>query len=517
MGRVRLAPTMTLPDVVDEAVRAAGGAWLAADGERAPLRELVDRADALAARLGAAGLVPGDPLGLLLPNGLRYAEAFLAAVRLGAVIVPLDEALPERGLDDAARTVPLAATLAEHPRPVRGSLAVTATGGGWHVPGQPDSAGAAAAPRPRRSDPAAVFFTSGTTGEPKPITLTHHQLVRPLIALQQLHASFFAGSPAEQVKRLTTVVRRHGTRLLGAAGRQTWLCTTPFRAMAGHQVFTGALLLGHNLVTSSAFHPRRTLELVDAHRVNVLAGTPAVLEVLLRVGDLSPYDLSSLLVIGVGGGPAAPGLVDRAGRRFGCTVTVGYGSTELGGGVLATRLQDSPQSRQHTVGHPFPGSDVRILDEYGAEMPPGRPGELVCRTDGQPDWLHTGDLALRDDDGTVTILGRKDDLVIRGGANIHPNEIERVVDEFPAVARSAAVGVPSHHDQQLWLFVVPAGGYDPSPEAVRAECRDVLAPGKQPDRVRVVDELPMTEHGEVCRHLLREQAGDHAGKETAQS
>jgi len=353
-----------------------------------------------------------------------------------------------------------------------------------------------------------VFFTSGTTGEPKPVVLTHHQLVRPVIGLQRLHAAFFSGSAPGAVRRLATVTRRHGRRLLGAAGRQTWLTTSPFRSMAGHQVLLGSLLLGHSLVTSRSFHPRRTLELVDEHGVNVLAVTPAVLELLLRV-PTSPFDLGSLLVIGVGGGPAAPDLVERARERFDCAVTIGYGSTELGGGVLATRLEDSLLAQAQTVGRPFPGAQVRIVDEHGDEVAAGTTGELVCRpgeATGEEPWLHTGDLGTRDADGNIRILGRKDDLVIRGGQNVHPLEVERVVEQLPGVTRCAVVGVPRRAEQQLWAFVTATHGQALDRDEIRGHCRAHLPPGKQPDHVRIVEDLPVTEQGEVRRRTLREQA-----------
>ncbi len=508
MRRVPVTPTMTLSEAFDAAIRAAGDARLAADCESVTLRELARRADALAGRLLGAGIQAGDHVGLLLPNGVRYVEAFFAVVRLGGVVVPLDSQLSARELEGIGQAVSLRATLAERPHSVPGCLDVTTAGTQWQVPGQPQPVTVPAARR-RRDDPAAVFFTSGTTGHPKPVALTHHQLVRSLVALQRLHASFFSGSPLEWAKRLTTATRRYGSRLLGAAGRQTWLTTSPFRSIAGHQVLGGSLLLGHNLVTSTSFHPRRTLEMVDAHHVNVLAVTPAALELLLRVDDLSPYDLSSLLVIGVGGGPAAPDLVRRGEERFGCAVTIGYGSTELGGGVLATRLEDSPRVQGETVGRPFPGAAVRIVAEDGTEVPPGQPGELVCQSPGPVDddgWVHTGDVAVRDEGGAVAVLGRKDDLVLRGGQNVHPLEVERVVEELPAVLRCGVVGVPSRGDQQLWAFVVPADGQQLSQQDVRRHCRAGLAPQKQPDRVRVVDALPATEQGEVRRHALREQA-----------
>lgn len=507
MRQVPLSSTRTLDEALSAAVTAAGSAALVADRRRATLAELDVAARRLAGRLAAAGVADGDAVALLLPNGVDYVQAFLAVVRLGGVVVPLDPDLPPEELARVAAAVPLRATLSERSRPDGGRLDVLVEAGSWQVPGAgPDDVAQVHGSRRTRSDLGAVFLTSGTTGDPKPVPLTHHELLRPLVALQRLHAAFFAGSPLDQVKRLATVAGRHGTKLLRASGRQTWLTTSAFRSMAGHQVLLGSLLLGHDLVTARSFSPRRTLELLDAHRVNVLAGTPAVLELLLRVDDLTPYDLSSLLVIGVGGGPASPDLVERGRARFRCAVTIGYGSTELGGGVLATRLDDSLDAQSRTVGRPFPGAEVRVVADDGQELPVGATGELLCRTAGDPDgpWLHTGDLAVLHSDGSVAVLGRKDDLVVRGGQNVHPAEVERVAGQLPGIAGCAAVGVPVRADQQLWLYV--AAGADVSADEVRRHCRQRLAPAKQPDRVRVVDELPVNEYGEVLRRMLRQQA-----------
>jgi acyl-CoA synthetase (AMP-forming)/AMP-acid ligase II len=505
---VTLRPSMTLAEAFDAALTGAGDTALTADGERAALRELDVRARALAARLYRNRVRAGDHVGVLLPNGIRYAEALLAVVRLGGVLVPLDPELPVSDLETLTRTLPLRATLSDHSLPASGRLDVIATqAGGWSgldaAPGTPPSGGFAAR---RREDPGAVFLTSGTTGHPKPVVLTHHQLVQPVIALGRLQRAFFSGTALERVRSLGTVGRRHGTRLLRAAGRQTWLTTSPFRSMAGHQVLMGALLLGHDLVTAPSFHPRRTLELLDEHRVNVLAGTPATLELLLRIKDFSPYDLSSLLIIGVGGGPAAPDLVERARERFGCAVTVGYGSTELGGGVLSTRLEDPLRAQAETVGRPFPGTEIRVVGEAGADAPAGAAGELLCRPPGASAWLRTGDLASLGPDGNVRILGRKDDLIVRGAQNVHPVEIERVVEELPSVGRCAVVAVPAHGDQQVWAFVTAADGQIPSAEEVHRHCRASLVPSKRPDRVRVLEGLPTNELGEVLKRELRDRA-----------
>ena len=509
MRQVPLRPSMTLPEAFATAVGTAGGTRLVADGEQLTLRELAGRAETLASGLARAGVRPGDHVGLLLPNGVGYAEAFFAVLVRGAVVVPLDPGLTDRELTDVREAVGIGALVSDRAgRPAaRGLVEVVAADGSWQVP----EVGPAASPGPARGrrDVAAVFLTSGTTGRPKPVPLTHHELVRPLIALQRLHAAFFSGSPVASARRVATVVARHGRRLLRAAGRQTWLTTSPFRSMAGHQVLAGSLLLGHHLVTSRTFTPRHTLELVDDHDVNVLAATPAVLELLLRVGDLAPYDLSSLLVIGVGGGPAAADLVERARRRFGCAVTIGYGSTELGGGVLATRLEDPPETQSSTVGRPFPGAAVRVVAEDGGEAPPGVPGELLARPAGAPEdapLLRTGDLAVRDEAGNVRILGRSDDLIVRAAQNVHPGEVERVIAELPAVERCAVVGVPHRVDQQVWAFVVPGAGQDVRREDVLAHCRSALSPPKRPDRIRFVSELPVNEYGEVRRRDLRERA-----------
>lgn len=522
MARGTVKPTMTLDEAFAAAVTTSGGASVTGDGERASLAELAGRVDALAQGLRAAGVGHGDHVALLLPNGVRYVEAFFGVLQAGAVAVPLDVGLSPDELGAVSRVVPLRATIGERPHPGVAPLDVTPAGPGWSLP----SGGALPDVPTRRRDPAAVFFTTGTTGDPKPVRLTHHDLVRPLVALERLHAAFFSGSVLDTARRVATVASRHGTGLLRASGRQTWLTVSPFRSIAGHQVLTGSLLLGHDLVTSRSFHPRRVLELVDTHRVNVLAGTPAVLELLLCVPDLAPYDLSSLLVIGVGGGPASPDLVDRARERFRCAVTVGYGSTELGGGVLATRLEDPLDTQAQTVGRPFPGTEVRVLDERGAEVSVGEPGELACRRaddhpDADPDdtggeWVRMGDLAVRDARGDVRILGRKDDLIVRGGQNLHPQEVERVVERLDGVASCAVIGVPVRGDEQAWAYVRPADGQHVTAEQVRAQCRASLAPYKQPDRVRLVDVLPVAESGEVRKRVLREQAlAELAGAATA--
>ena len=527
MARGTVKPTMTLDEAFAAAVTTSGDTSVTGDGERTTLAELAGRVDAVARGLRAAGVEHGDPVALLLPNGVRYVEAFFGVLRAGAVAVPLDVGLSPDEIAAVSRVVPLRAVIGERPHPGAAALDVTPAGPGWSLP----PGGVLPDVPARRRDPAAVFFTTGTTGDPKPVRLTHHDLVRPLVALERLHAAFFSGSMLDTARRVATVASRHGTRLLRASGRQTWLTVSPFRSIAGHQVLTGSLLLGHDLVTSRSFHPRRVLELVDTHRVNVLAGTPAVLELLLRVPDLAPHDLSSLLVIGVGGGPASPDLVDRARARFGCAVTVGYGSTELGGGVLATRLEDPLDTQAQTVGRPFPGTEVRVLDESGAEVPVGEPGELACRRSdedpdadpdtGDPDdtggkWVRTGDLAVRDARGDVRILGRKDDLIVRGGQNLHPQEVERVVERLDGVASCAVVGVPVRGDQQAWAYVRPADGQHVTAEQVRAQCRASLAPYKQPDRVRLVAALPVAESGEVRKRVLREQAlAELAGAPTA--
>ncbi len=537
-GRPPVTTKMTIWDAFAAAMAPSPDreVMVAADG-RLTAAELVAEAAAFSRRLSVAAAGPGQRVLLLLPNSARYVTALFAVARTGAAAIPVDPSLTRRELahvvavSQAGLAVAGTAELAEVIREAFADLggehatvlyetigAATGFEADRQEPGEQDQPGQVAA-----TEPAVVFLTSGTTGSPKYVAHTHRSLLASFIALERMHSEFFEGTPAQRIKRIATVTRRYGRRVIRAAGQQGWLTAIPFSAIGGHEVLTGALLGGHTLITTPDFHPRRTMELLDRESVNVFPATPGMVETMLKLRDFDAFDLSSLLVVGLGGAPASPDLVRRAQSRFGCSVTVGYGATELGGGVLVTRIDDADQVKSETVGRPFPGTDIRIVDEEGREVPDGRSGELLCRAASLMDgyasvpgaaaldddgWYHTNDLAIRDEAGNVRILGRIDDLIIRGGSKVRPAEVEQVLDSVIGVARSAVVGVATGRvGQQVWAFVLPEpAGPQVDKGALMAHCRANLAPYKVPDHIRICDSLPMTSLGKVQRYLLAQLA-----------
>lgn len=504
----------------------AGDGQLTSDG-------LVREAVTLSATLTGSGVRPGQHVLLMLPNSARYAAALFGVSRAGGIAVPLDPGLPRRELAHIlAATSPGAVVAGTE----RAAAAVTGLSPGTRVVGYRGlSAGGerdAAERRPPEPEPADVdprgpavmFFTSGTTGTPKGVVHSHRGLVASYLALQRLHGEFFEGTAAEKLRRVASVSYRYGMRAVAAARNQTWLTPIPYHAIGGHEVLTGAILGGHRLVALETFHPRRVMEALQGERVSVFPATPAMAESLLALPDFDQFDLSALLVVGLGGAPASPDLVRRAQERFRCSVTVGYGSTELGGGVLVTRIDDPDDVKRETVGRPFPGTDVRIVDDDGHEVPAGVTGELTCRSDTvmsryalvaddttaplEDGWYRTGDLAVQEEDGNLRIVGRRDDTIIRAGYKIQPAEVEQVLNELAGVRQSAVVGVPAPKvGQQVWAFAVPEPGEARiDRQTLIAHCRANLSAHKVPDHLRICESLPTTPLGKVQRYLLAEIA-----------
>jgi acyl-CoA synthetase (AMP-forming)/AMP-acid ligase II len=491
---------------------------------------LAGEAAALSARLTDSGVQPGQHVLIMLPNSARYAATLFGVMRAGAIAVPLDPGLSQRELAQiVTATTPGAVAVGTE----RAAAAVAGLVPGTPVIGYHRLSAAPDAELPPAESPAAdadprssavMFFTSGTTGSPKGVVHSHRGLLASYLALQRLHGEFFEGTAVEKLRHVATITHRYGMRAVAAARGQTWFTPIPYYAIGGHEVLMGAILGGHRLVAMETFHPRRVMEAIQRERVTVFPATPAMVESVLSLSDFDRFDLSALLVVGLGGAPASPELVQRAQSRFGCSVTIGYGSTELGGGVLVTRIYDSEDVKRQTVGRPFPGTDVRIVDEEGQEVPVGVTGELTCRSetvmtryalvadDATPPledgWYRTGDLAVRDKDGNLRIVGRRDDMIIRAGYKIQPAEIEQVLGELAGVRESAVVGVPAPKvGQQVWAFAVPEPGEASiDREALLAHCRANLSVHKIPDHLRICESLPTTPLGKVQRYRLTQMA-----------
>jgi acyl-CoA synthetase (AMP-forming)/AMP-acid ligase II len=349
---------------------------------------------------------------------------------------------------------------------------------------------------------AQVQFTSGTTGRPKGVRITHQGMVATSQAFRER---------------------------IGLPDGGVWVNPMPLFHTAGNVLGVMGALWQRCEHVVLPFEPTRVLRLLADRRAGLLSAAPTLLDLLMGRPELRDVDLSALRVVFTGGQTVTAGFVDRVERAFGAKLSIAFGMTETCGAALQTAPTDPDHLRRTTVGRPLPGTDVRIAGPDGAPSVPGEPGELWLRgarlTRGyyhdpeataaaiDPDgWLHTGDLAVMDATGAGRIVGRLKDMIKTGGENVSPEEIEDALISHPSVARVAVVGVPSERWGELVVaFVVPAAGHEVDPTTLQQYCRARLSPFKVPRGWRVVDDLPMTASTKLQRAELRRIAAVDSG------
>lgn len=494
---------------------------------------LLERVESLARGFHQLGVRKGDRIVMLLPPGIEFTTTFFAAATIGAVIVPLDPQLREHTLDsvlsDAEPVVLVAATpIAEEVLRRSPTLrhVITDLGQIVRTPVLP------CAPETVTSqDLLALLYTSGTTGAPKGTMHTHRSLIAPVVASIKLRELWIRRPSLKTLGQTAKALARYRERLLRAAGRpQTFLSTVGWHTITGLEVMLQALLMGDRLVVMPRFHPREALRLVEQERVTILVAVPMAFQVMLSLPDFDRYDTSSLLICGTGAAPCPPHLARAIQRRFGCAVHIGFGATETAGGIAATSIADSADRQAETVGRPMPGMEIKVVDDERRELPPGQIGELACRGENvmlgyyhapeataavmdEEGWYYTGDLAFMDERGYLHIVGRKKDVIIRGGQNIYPAEIEAYLVTHPRIREAAVVGVPSEiGGESVWAFVLLEDGAEMTVQEVLDYCRAALEAYKIPSRVRFLREFPRSATGKPQKFKLRELALQEGGE-----
>jgi len=512
---------------------------------RATYGQVVDRVTALACGLERLGIGKGDKVAAALSPGPEFVYLFFTLAELGAVMVPINPQLRPRQIDYLLRdSEPVAVMtsgwlgtaegrrMIEDVQPEVPSLrhVIPAEGGTESALRLADllSAEPASSFRPPDVSPddlLALLYTSGTTGVPKGTMHSHRSLMTPVVASLKLREMWIKRPSLKTVERLAKVLPRYGERLLRAAGRpQTFLSTTGFHTITGLEVMLQALLMSDKLVIMPRFHPLEALQLIERERVTILVAVPMALSILLQMKDLDRYDLSSLLICGTGSAPCPADLARQIQKRLGCAIHIGFGTTELAGGIAATSLEDSDDLQAETVGQAMPGMEIKIVDDERRELPPGQVGELACRGDSvmmgywrAPDrtaevvdeegWYYTGDLATMDEQGYVRIVGRKKDMIIRGGQNIYPAEIENYLVAHEKIREAAVLGVPALiGGERAWAFVILEEGAEMTAREVLDYCRMGMDAYKIPDRVRFVTDFPRAASGKPQKFKLREVA-----------
>jgi fatty-acyl-CoA synthase len=279
-----------------------------------------------------------------------------------------------------------------------------------------------------------------------------------------------------------------------------------------------------HVLVSPGFDAALMVDLVEHERVNVIVGVPTMLIAMIERPDFAQRDLSSATTALSGGSTVPPELVRRIERELGVRFGIVYGQTEASPVITQTRLDDAIDDKAETVGQPLPQVEVNVIDPATGEIvPTGAVGELCARgyqvmtgyyempdktaeTIDADGWLHTGDLATMDERGYLRIVGRLRDMIIRGGENIYPREIEDVLFTHPGVAEAAVVGIPDPKwGEVVGAFIRPAPGAEPTEQDLFAHVRAHLAPHKTPAVWRFVEAYPLTPSGKIKKYELVEQ------------
>jgi long-chain acyl-CoA synthetase len=435
------------------------------EGERVSFRELDRRAAVAAAALRAQGVEADDRVAIKLPNTPDYVAAYFGVLRLGAMAVPLNVLLAQPEIDARLEAATPRACV---DRPLPGD-------GEPHVE---------IAERDE-DDPAALLFTSGTTGRPKGAILTH------------------AGIRA---------AARFGADALGFTPADVLLGVAPFPHVLGQQVFVCAFLVGGRVSVMQRFEPEAALETMKSTRTSVVFGVPTMCIALCEAAA-NAEALPPLRIAHIGGSAVPVDVVRRFEETFGAAVHEGYGLTEMSG--LATTFALGARRKAGSVGRPSSGTQIRIAnaDERGVgevqfRGPSVIPGywndpeatAAAIDTDG---WLSTGDLGYLDEDGDLFLVDRKKEMIIRGGYNVYPREVEEVLYEHPAVLEAAIVGVPHESlGEEVAAIVVARPGAELDPEELKAWTKERVAAYKYPRHVVLVAELPKSPSGKILKRSI---------------
>jgi fatty-acyl-CoA synthase len=458
-------------------------------------RRLHERATRLAHALAALGVRHGDRVAYRGPNHPTFLEALFATGQLGAIFVPLNWRLaaPELAyvLSDSGAEV----LLAQAPSTVECRATVE-----LGEPYEALLADASTEPLDEPVDPAEpcmILYTSGTTGRPKGATLSHANVV-----WNSVNLLLDVDLTADEV---------------------TLVAAPMFHVAALNQTVLPTLLKGGRVVLMSSFDPARALALVAEHRVTFLFGVPTMFLAMARSPGWAAADLSSVRSAICGGAPVPEAVIAPYQER-GVTFMQGYGLTEAAPGVLFLRRDDSIR-RAGSAGTAAFFTDVRLVRVDGTDAAAGEPGEIVTQGPNvmtgywnRPDdtarvlsadgWLRTGDIGVADDDGYITIRDRTTDLIISGGENIYPAEVEDALYRHPAVAECAVIGVPDPHWGEVGrAVVVLRDGATAEPTDLLAFLDGRIARYKIPKSVVFTDVLPRTASGKVTKSDLRSRFG----------
>jgi long-chain acyl-CoA synthetase len=496
---------------VDQVFRSAadecpGATHLILEGGRhVTYSETFTRARRLGTVLDLAGVGRGDRVAAFMRNSRELVELYVACGLVGAVTVPINALNTERENAALLADCTPAALCAELslidrlpqralPGSIRLRLATEGWASGWRrwdeaievVPGPVGS-------RSRPDEAALIIYSSGTTGTPKGIVLSHQGVV------ENAHMA---------------------SSVLGYRASDRFLTLLPLYGSFGFSFdFLQAGLARASTVVTPVFEAASAVDLIERHRVTCLAGVPTM---FVRMFDLMRgRDVRSLRLIDVGGGPVPERLKQELQSELSIQTVESYGLTEIS--PVATAQIPGAGVRPGSCGPPLPGVEARVVDEADRDVPVGEPGEFIFRCGtlmigywNQPEltartlrggWLHSGDIGKVDADGQLYVLDRLKDMIVTSGYNVYPKEVENVIFDHPAVQSVAVAGLPDEvRGENVHAFIVLKPGARATAEEILAHARTGLAMFKVPRGITFTDELPLTASGKIRRFKLRELA-----------
>ncbi len=498
----------TVGEMLTTAARRFARKPLVVDGDRTLSFEELERfSNRLARALRTLGIERGDSVTLWMENGWRWMAAYYAVLKLGGVVAPCNILLAAEEVrfiaaDCGAKAIIVARDRAHSLRVTSGILTILDRPAADGAHADIESLLASAVPADDAAPPvegldtesvATIGYTSGTTGHPKGAVLRHSTILINTAMTSLMH---------------------------GRTSSDIVVSALPCTHVYGNIVMNSAVACGMTLVLLARFEEKAVLAAIEKHAATLFEGVPTMFMRILNLPEFAEFDLSSLRICTVGGQTMPVAKMEETQRRFGCPLLELWGMTELGG-LGATHPHNGPR-KLGSIGVPLPLTEVKVVaaDCAAQEMPRGEVGELMVRgplvMEGyfrnevatraaiEPDgWMHTGDLVRQDETGYLYVVDRAKEVIVSGGYNVYPAEVERVIAQHPAVAM---VAVAAMHDelkgQAPKAFVVCRSSTRCTAQEIIDHCRTQLAPYKIPRAVEFLEDLPKTSTGKILRRAL---------------
>jgi long-chain acyl-CoA synthetase len=480
------------------AARDPGHVALKLDDLELTLEQLEGASAHVVGLLRDSGIASGDRVGIMLPNVPHFAVCYYGVLRAGAVVVPMNVLLKRREVAFYLRDSGAKMLFAWHGFAHDAQAGADDAGAQCLLvePGGFERLVGAAEPHVALADTddedtAVILYTSGTTGTPKGAELTNRNLARNA---EIAGALFGLGSEAVTLGALPL-----------------------FHSFGQTCAMNATITAGGTLTLIPRFDPGNALEIIQRDRVNVFLGVPTMYGAILHHRDRASFDTSTLEVCASGGSAMPVELMRGFEQAFGCTVLEGYGLSETS--PVASFNHPDRERKPGSIGIPVEGVEMKVVDDEEREVPQGEVGEIVIRGHNvmkgywkRPDataeairdgWFHSGDMATMDADGYFFIVDRKKDMIIRGGYNVYPREVEEVLYEHPAVREAAVVGLPhDEYGEEVGAAVVLKDGAQASEQELRDYVKEQVAAYKYPRRVWFVDELPKGPTGKILKREI---------------